>query len=149
MLAAILMLGLAFAAPVWAVQPDEVLSDPALETRARSLSEGLRCPVCRNESIDESKADISRDLRLLLRERLVAGDSDAQAVQYLVDRYGTYILLSPPVQGANLALWWAAPIMLLFAAGIAAVTIRGRSTAQGPQALNDAEQARLDDLLNK
>ena len=85
------------AAPVAAVQPDEVLDDPALEARARALSEGLRCPVCRNESIDESNAGISRDLRLLLRERLVAGDSDAEALQFLVDRYGSYILLNPRV----------------------------------------------------
>lgn len=143
------LLILVLAGPVWAVQPDEVLSDPALEARARSLSEGLRCPVCRNESIDESSADISRDLRLLLRERLVAGDSDDAAVQYLVDRYGTYILLSPPAQGANLALWWAAPFMLLLAAGVALVTIRARSKATGPIALSVEEQARLDELLDK
>ncbi|MGJ8624818.1 MAG: cytochrome c-type biogenesis protein [Yoonia sp.] len=143
------MLLLACAGPAWAVQPDEVLNDPALETRARALSEGLRCPVCRNESIDESNADIARDLRLLLRERLVAGDSDVDAVQYLVDRYGEYILLSPRVEGANFALWFAAPIMLLVAGGIALATIRGRSRARGPVALTDAEQTRLDELLNK
>jgi len=135
------------AAPLAAVQPDEILDDGALELRARALSEGLRCPVCRNESIDESNAGISRDLRVLLRERLVAGDTDEQAVQYLVDRYGEYILLSPRVEGANFALWFAAPIMLLLAGGVAAVTIRGRSHAVGPKALSEDEQARLDKIM--
>lgn len=135
------------AAPLAAVQPDEVLSDPVLEARARALSDGLRCPVCRNESIDESSAAISRDLRLLLRERLVAGDTDAQAMQYLVDRYGDYILLNPKVEGANILLWLAAPIMLILAGGVAFVTIRTRSTAAGPDALSDAEQKRLDEIM--
>jgi len=101
------------AAPLAAVEPNEVLEDPTLEARARALSEGLRCPVCRNESIDESNADISRDLRVLLRERLVAGDTDDEALQFLVDRYGDYILLNPKVEGANIVLWLAAPIMLI------------------------------------
>lgn len=136
------------AAPVAAVQPDEVLDDPALEARARALSEGLRCPVCRNESIDESNAGISRDLRLLLRERLVAGDSDAEALQFLVDRYGSYILLNPRVEGANIVLWLAAPFMLILAGWIAFVTVRGRARAPAPDALSDDEQARLDEILN-
>ncbi|MEJ6639820.1 MAG: cytochrome c-type biogenesis protein CcmH [Octadecabacter sp.] len=135
------------AAPLAAVQPDEVLDDPALEQRARALSDGLRCPVCRNESIDESNAAISRDLRLLLRARLVAGDMDAEAMQYLVDRYGDYILLNPKVEGANILLWLAAPIMLILAGGIAFVTIRGRSTAATPDALSTDEKRRLDQLM--
>ncbi len=135
------------AAPLAAVQPDEVLDDPALEQRARALSDGLRCPVCRNESIDESNAAISRDLRLLLRARLVAGDTDAEAMQYLVDRYGDYILLNPKVEGANILLWLAAPIMLILAGGIAFVTIRGRSTAATPDALSTDEKRRLDHLM--
>ncbi|MDB4052953.1 MAG: cytochrome c-type biogenesis protein CcmH [Octadecabacter sp.] len=135
------------AAPLAAVQPDEVLDDPALEQRARALSDGLRCPVCRNESIDESNAAISRDLRLLLRARLVAGDTDAEAMQYLVDRYGDYILLNPKVEGANILLWLAAPIMLILAGGIAFVTIRGRSTAATPDALSTDEKRRLDQLM--
>ncbi|HCP81532.1 MAG TPA: cytochrome C biogenesis protein CcdA [Octadecabacter sp.] len=135
------------AAPLAAVQPDEVLDDATLELRARDLSVGLRCPVCRNESIDESNAGISRDLRILLRERLVAGDTDEQAVQYLVDRYGEYILLSPRVEGANFALWLAAPIMLLLAGGVAAVTIRGRSRAVGPDELSAEEKARVDKIM--
>jgi len=135
------------AAPLAAVQPDEVLYDPALEQRARALSDGLRCPVCRNESIDESNAAISRDLRLLLRARLVAGDTDAEAMQYLVDRYGDYILLNPKVEGANILLWLAAPIMLILAGGIAFFTIRGRSTAATPDALSTDEKRRLDQLM--
>ena len=135
------------AAPLAAVQPDEVLDDPALEQRARALSDGLRCPVCRNESIDESNAAISRDLRLLLRARLVAGDTDAEAMQYLVDRYGDYILLNPKVEGANILLWLAAPIMLILAGSIAFVTIRGRSTAATPDALSTDEKRRLDQLM--
>ena len=137
------------AAPLAAVQPDEVLDDPALELRARALSAELRCPVCRNESIDESHADIARDLRLMLRERLVAGDSDAQAMQFLVDRYGEYIRLNPRVEGANILLWFAAPIMLLLAGAIAFTTIRGRSRAAGPAALDGDEQKRLDEIMGK
>lgn len=137
------------AAPVFSVQPDEILDNPVLESRARDLSAGLRCPVCRNESIDESNADISRDLRLLLRERLVAGDSDAQVLQYLVDRYGDYILLNPKVEGANILLWLAAPIMLLLAGGVAFITIRGRAGAPQPDALSGDEQNRLDEIMRK
>ena len=103
------------AAPVWAVQPDEVLDDPALEARARDISEGLRCLVCRNESIDESNADLARDLRLLVRERLVEGDTDDEVVEFVVDRYGEYVLLRPTSGGANLLLWYAGPILLLIA----------------------------------
>ena len=83
------------ASPALAVQPDEILDDPALEERARDISAGLRCLVCRNESIDESNADLARDMRLLVRERLVAGDSDAEVVDFIVDRYGEYVLLKP------------------------------------------------------
>lgn len=136
------------ASPIFAVQPDEILDDPALEARARSLSEGLRCPVCRNESIDESNASISRDLRILLRDRLVAGDTDAQALQYLVDRYGDYILLNPKVEGANILLWLAAPIMLILAGGVAFVTVRTRAAAPAPEALSADEQKRLDEIIN-
>ncbi len=137
------------ASPLAAVQPDEVLEDAVLELRARELSAGLRCPVCRNESIDESNADISRDLRLLLRERLVAGDTDEQALQFLVDRYGEYILLTPRVGGANLLLWLAAPMMLIVAGGVAFVSVRARSKGEAPAALTEDERARLNDLLDR
>ncbi len=136
------------AAPVFAVQPDEVLDDPALEARAREISKGLRCLVCRNESIDESNADLARDMRLLVRERLVEGDSDAEVVAFLVDRFGEYVLLTPTATGINLVLWIAAPAMLLTGAGIAAVYLRRRSGATPPATagLTEAEKARLAEL---
>lgn len=142
---------LLFAAPAFAVQPDEVLDDPALEARARELSKGLRCPVCRNESIDESNADIAGDIRVLLRERLLAGDSDDEAVRFLVDRYGEYVLLSPTAEGANLVLWLAGPVLLLAGGSVAAVYLRRRAAAEasGPEALNEAERARLDELMRE
>ena len=135
------------AAPVLAVQPDEVLDDPVLEDRARALSEGLRCLVCRNESIDESNADLARDMRLLVRERLVAGDSDEEVIAFLVARYGEYVLLTPTTTGANLVLWLAAPAMLLFGGGIAALYLRGRAKPKPPGALSDDEKKRLAELL--
>ena len=136
------------ASPALAVQPDEMLDDPALEERAREISQGLRCPVCQNESIDESNAPISRDLRILLRERLVAGDTDAEAVDYLVARFGEFILLRPTTEGANLLLWLAAPGMLIIAAGIGWTAIRRRA-AEPVTRLSDAEEAALRDILKK
>lgn len=137
------------AAPAAAVQPDEVLSNPVLEERARELSKGLRCLVCRNESIDESNADLAKDMRVLLRERLVAGDSDEQVISFLVDRYGEYVLLTPQARGANLLLWLAAPGMLLVGGGIAFAYLRNRSKPAAPEALSDDERARLTELLKE
>lgn len=137
------------AAPLWAVQPDEVLDDPVLESRARDISQGLRCPVCRNESIDESNATLSRDLRLMVRERLVEGDTNEEAIAAVVARYGEYVLLRPDASGANLVLWLAAPAMLLAALGIGIVTIRRRSSAPAPEKLNEAEKARLNEILRE
>ena len=134
------------AAPAAAVQPDELLDDPTLEARARELSKGLRCLVCRNESIDESGADIARDLRLLVRERLVAGDDDDEVIAYVVDRYGEFVLLRPTADGANLVLWVAPAILLLLGGGVAAAHVarqRGRAT----EGLSAEEEARLKDLL--
>ncbi|MCG6901129.1 MAG: cytochrome c-type biogenesis protein CcmH [Rhodobacter sp.] len=142
----ILMLCL-LAAPVFAVQPDEILDDPVLEQRARELSRGLRCLVCRNESIDESHAELARDLRLLLRERLVAGDSDEQAIAFIVARYGEYVLLKPTSSGANLLLWIAGPGMLVIALGIGLIYVRRRGRPAGPDELSGDEQARLDEIL--
>lgn len=146
----ILVLAL-LAAPAGAVQPDEVLADPALETRAREISQGLRCLVCRNENIDESNADLARDLRLLVRERLLAGDSDAEVVAYLVDRYGEYVLLKPTATGENLILWIAGPAMLLVALATAALYLRRRRSAPdaAPAPLSADERARLDEILNE
>ena len=140
-----LILSLLLAGPAFAVQPDEVLRDPALESRARDISAGLRCPVCRNENIDDSNAGIARDLRLLVRERLVAGDTDAQAVDFIVDRYGEYVLLSPPARGTTVILWAAGPILLLAGAGIAIAFLRRRRPSE--DALTDEEQARVQAIL--
>ncbi|SLN16327.1 cytochrome c-type biogenesis protein [Roseisalinus antarcticus] len=137
------------AAPGWAVQPGEMLDDPALEERARDISQGLRCPICRNESIDESNADLARDLRLLVRERIMAGDTDAEVVDYVVDRYGEFILLEPTMDGVNLILWLAAPVLLLLALGIGYGTVRARSTAPPPEDLSEEEERRLKALLGK
>ncbi|MGI1661277.1 cytochrome c-type biogenesis protein [Palleronia sp. KMU-117] len=136
------------AAPALAVQPDEILNDPALEARARDISSGLRCLVCRNESIDESNADLARDLRLLVRERLVAGDSDVEVVDFVVDRYGEYVLLRPTATGSNLILWVAGPAMLVAGMGIAAVYLRRRERAATNAAdLTEAERTRLAEIL--
>ncbi|WP_205389216.1 hypothetical protein SuNHUV7_34910 (plasmid) [Pseudoseohaeicola sp. NH-UV-7] len=142
---------MAWTAPAGAVQPDEILADPVLEERARDLSKGLRCLVCRNESIDESNADLARDLRLLVRERLVAGDSDDEVIDFVVDRYGEYVLLQPTVGGSNWLLWAAGPLMLILAGGIGVVYLRGRASApqQHETALNDAEKARLKKILEQ
>lgn len=138
-------------APAFAVQPDEVLSDPALEVRARELSKGLRCLVCRNENIDDSNATLARDLRLLVRERLVAGDSDEEAVEFIVDRYGEYVLLTPKATGANWLLWGAGPLMLLLALVTGFFYLRRREQAPEPvetAALSDEEKARLSRILD-
>ena len=147
-LRAILLLALLMASPAFAVQPDEVLADPALESRARDISTGLRCLVCRNETIDDSDASLARDLRLLLRERLTAGDTDAEAVAFIVDRYGEYVLLNPTANGVNLVLWFAGPAMLLTGFGIAALYLRRRRASPPQDApLSDAEAKRLDEIL--
>ncbi len=143
----LLILCLILAAPAWAVQPDEVLDDPVLESRAREISAGLRCPVCQSESIDESNATLSRDLRLLVRERLVAGDTDQEAIDYIVARYGEFVLLRPDVRGANLVLWLAAPGLLLIGLVIGWSTIRRRSAKPPSDTLGAAEKARLDEIL--
>ncbi len=137
--------------PAWAVQPDEVLDDPVLEERARELSKGLRCLVCRNESINDSNADLARDLRLLVRERLVAGDTDAEAIAFIVDRYGEYVPLKPQTGGSNLFLWLAGPAMLLVAGAGGALYLRRRSTADAPAeaGLSDAEEARPKEIMKE
>ena len=147
--------GLAVIAGLWAslagaVQPDEMLGDAALEARARTLSTELRCVVCRGENIDDSHADIAHDLRLLVRERLVAGDSDAEVLDFLVARYGEYVLLKPPMRGANWALWLAGPGFLVLGAGIAIGYLRRRRIAPTRDAaLSPEEQLRLAALLHE
>lgn len=136
---------------LWAVQPDEIMADPVMEERAREISKGLRCPVCQNESIDESHANIARDLRLLVRDRLRAGDTDAEVVDFVVARYGEFVLLKPTIGGSNWLLWAAGPLMLLLALGAGFLYLRGRTTAAAPQdeALSPQEAARLREILKE
>lgn len=138
-------------APALAVQPDEVLPDPVLEARARELSKVLRCPVCQSENIDESNAEVSRDLRILVRERLLAGDSDSAVLDYITARYGEYVLFQPDASGGNLILWLAGPVMLLAGLGIGFGFLRSRRASAEPPlvALDAAEQRRLEEILNK
>lgn len=119
--AAAALSGIAFSSPVLAVEPDEVLDNPVLEERAREISEHLRCVVCQSQNIDNSNAPLAKDMRVLLRERLEAGDTDDQVYDYFVARYGDYVLLKPPVQENTLFLW-AAPMLVFAAAGFAAWT---------------------------
>lgn len=142
----VLFLGL-MAASAWAVQPDEMLADPKLEARARAISRDLRCLVCQNQSIDDSDAELAHDLRVLLRERLKAGDTDAQAKQFLVDRYGDYVLLKPPFKTSTLALWLGPPVLLLAGLAIAWNTARKRRPQEAVP-LTAEEKARLDKLLS-
>ena len=145
----LLLILMLLAAPALAVQPDEVLPDPVMETRAREISKLLRCPVCQGESIDDSNAPISRYLRLIIRERLVAGDSDDEVVDFIVARYGEFVLFNPRATGSNLILWLAGPLLLLVALAGALVYLRGRARASesAPVALTSEEQARLRDIL--
>jgi len=135
------------AAPVWAVEPGEMLADPTLEARARDISAGLRCPVCRNESIDESHADLARDIRVMVRERLVAGDSDAAVTAAVVARYGEYALLMPDTRGSNVILWVAGPAMLVFALAIALAAHRRRRMLDPSPPLSAEDEARVRDIL--
>ncbi|TBN41887.1 cytochrome c-type biogenesis protein CcmH [Paracoccus subflavus] len=146
-----LLILLAFCLPVMAlaVQPDEVLPDPGQEARARDISQRLRCPVCQGENIDESNAPISRDLRLYVRERIVAGDSNDQVIDAVVDRYGEFVLFEPRAQGGNLVLWLAGPVMALVALLMAWRFLRGRAQArpETAEALSQDERDRLDRIM--
>jgi cytochrome c-type biogenesis protein CcmH len=142
------LLALAVAAPACAIEPQEQLTDPALEARARTLGQELRCLVCQNESIDDSNADLARDLRTIVRERLTAGDSDQQVLGFVTARYGDYVLLRPPVRAGTLVLWFG-PVVLLVAA-IIAMTLRLRRRAEAePAPLSSEEDRRLTRLLDE
>ena len=145
-----LILSLLIAFPVYAVQPDEILDDPVLEERARELSKGLRCLVCQNESIDDSDAALARDLRILVRDRLVAGDSDEEVLDFVVDRYGEFALLQPKFGGSNLILWIAGPLGLIFALFIGLNLVRRSSaTSAMKEELSADEADRLNEILNR
>lgn len=146
----LLIMSWIIAVPVYAVQPDEILDDLVLEERARELSKGLRCLVCQNESIDDSDAALARDLRLLVRERLVAGDSDDEVLDFLVERYGEFALLRPKFGGSNLVLWIAGPLGLLFALFIGLNMMR--QSSENPTAIDELstdEAERLNEILNR
>ncbi len=137
---------LVVALPAFAVQPDEMLPDPVLEARARSLSAELRCLICQSQSIDDSDATIARDLRILIRERLKAGDSDAAVKAYLVDRYGEYVLLKPAFTWHTLLLWGAAPLALIIGGALSFGLFRRRRAA-APALLSAEEERRVEALL--
>lgn len=145
-LAVVMLLALPLAA--LAVQPDEVLDNPALEARARQISQKLRCPVCQGENIDESNAAISRDLRLYVRERLVAGDSNDAVIDAVVDRFGEFVLFEPRARGSNLLLWLAGPLMALVGLLIAWRFMRGRALPiTAVSDLTESEKSRLDEIM--
>ena len=135
-----------------AVTPDEVLQDPALETRARAISQLLRCVVCQNQTIDDSDAPLAHDLRVIVRERLVSGDTDRQAIDFIVHRYGNFVLLNPPMQLDTLALWGGPGLILLIAAIGFGRYLRRRSSdhaTETPADLTNIEQERIAELLSR
>ena len=144
-----ILLALLLPVAAFAVQPDEVLPDAGQEARAREISQKLRCPVCQGENIDESNAPISRDLRLYVRERIVAGDSNDEVIDAVVDRFGEFVLFEPRARGGNLVLWLAGPVMALLALLGAWRFLRSRATArpEEAQALSQAERERLDQIM--
>ena len=150
----LVMLSLAIVSPAIALQPDEVLSDAALEARARSLSKELRCMVCQNQSIDDSDAPLARDLRILVRERLQAGESDQQVINFLVARYGEFVLLKPRFSWHTALLWLGpAAVLLIGACGVLLLVRRGRAdsdrAATAREKLTPAEAARLSEILRQ
>jgi cytochrome c-type biogenesis protein CcmH len=142
-----LIAALVFGSAAFAVQPDEVLKDPVLEKRAREISAGLRCLVCQNQSIDDSDAQLAKDLRLLVRERLVAGDSDASVRDFVVNRYGEFVLLKP-IFAPHTMILWISPIVVLVLGALTLFAARRKAVPAGPAPqLDSDEQKRLDALL--
>jgi len=148
--ALMLLTALLAPSPLWAVEPSEMLSDPSLEARARALSKDLRCMVCQNESIDDSQAPLAHDLRVLVRDRIKAGDSDRQVLDFLVARYGEFVLLKPRLSWHTLALWGLPPVVLLAGMAMILMDLRRRRPARAADEkanLTAAEEARLAELL--
>jgi len=140
----------ALALPAFAVTPEEMLKDPGLEARARVISQELRCMVCQNQSIDDSEAPLAHDLRVLVRQRLEQGDTNRQVLDYIVARYGDFVLLKPPFQLDTLLLWGLPPAALLLGAGALVIAARKRRAVEAtPPALSEAEQQRLAALMEK
>jgi cytochrome c-type biogenesis protein CcmH len=148
-LAMLLTLLWLLAGPALAVEPSEMLADPALEARAREISKGVRCMVCQNQSIDDSNAGLAADLRVIVRERLAAGDSDEEVERYLVARYGDFVLLKPPMRPSTWLLWFG-PVLILLIGGIGvALYLRRRSTAATAAPLSQEEKRRLAALVGE
>lgn len=143
----VLLLALAFPVASLAVQPDEILKDPALETRARALSAGLRCLVCQNQSIDDSNAPLARDLRLVVRERLQAGDDDKEIIRYVVARYGDFVLLKPPFNSRTMLLWISPGVLLALGVGWLVMSVRRRRILPQTPPLSEAERQALEKAL--
>ena len=144
---ALLLLLIAF--PAFAVEPSEMLKDPALEARARTISRELRCVVCQTQSIDDSAAEVAHDMRVAVRERLTAGDSDRGVMDYMVARYGDYVLLQPPFKPGTLVLWLGAPLVLLLAGAALFLAARRRRVVTAPAPLTQAERDRLTVILSE
>ena len=142
-------LGVVLVAPVHAVEPDEILADPVLEDRARDISKGLRCVVCQNQDIDSSNAGVARDLRLLVRERLVAGDTNEEVMAYVRARYGDYVLMSPPLTPATYALWFTPVVLAGFSLIAFVVVTRRRRNAPLEKTLTPVEEERIASYLKK
>jgi cytochrome c-type biogenesis protein CcmH len=151
LLAVALLFGLLSPTPLLAVQPDEMLSNPVQEARARALSRELRCMVCQNESIDDSEAPLAHDLRVLVRERIKAGDSDAQIIDFLVARYGEFVLLKPRLSWHTALLWGLPPVLLLVGGAVALVSLTRRSRALGGEdaKLSNVEEKQLANILGE
>lgn len=143
--AAVMMAGLPFTAG--SVEPDEILDDPALEARAREVSRDLRCVVCKNQDIDSSNAGVARDLRLLVRERLVAGDTNAEAREFIRARYGDFVLLKPPFKPETYALWLAPAVFVLLGAGVAIVVLRRNRIRLSVDGLNEDDERMVAEML--
>jgi cytochrome c-type biogenesis protein CcmH len=144
-LLAVLLLSL----PAFAVEPSEMLKDPALEARAREIGRALRCVVCQNQAIDDSNAEVAHDMRRAVRDRLSAGDSDRQVMDFMVARYGDYVLLKPPFKSGTWLLWLGGPLVLLLAGGALLLAARKRRVATAPAPLSDEERARVAALLRE